>query len=103
MSKYKNKGAFPHEVTAPVLVFQDIETLFLFRRFLLFQQISIDADHELAWEQALLFGRAKQASRERSVPRGFAARLRVLARLASLAQIGELAHRLATSVRTVFS
>ena len=46
MSKYKNKGAFPHEATAAVLVFQDIETLFLFKRFLSFQQISIDADHE---------------------------------------------------------
>ena len=86
-----------------VLVFQNIETHFLFKRFLLFQQISIDADHELACEQALLFGLAKQASQERSAPRGFAARSRVLARLASLAQIGELAHRLATSVTTVFS
>ena len=54
----------------------------------------------LACEQALLFGRAKRASRERasggprkgelsSAPRGFAARSRVLARLASVAQIGE--------------
>ena len=103
MSKYKNKGAFPHEATAAVMVFQNIETLFLFKRFLLFQQISIDADHELACEQGLLFGRAKQASRERSAPRGFAARSRVLARLALLVQIGDLARRLATSVRTVFS
>ena len=52
-------------------------------------------------EQALLFGQAKRASRERasegllsSAPRGFAARSRVLARLVSLAQIGELARRL---------
>ena len=52
----------------------------------------------LACEQALLFGRAKRASRERAsegpAPRGYAARSRVLARLASLAQIGELARRL---------
>jgi len=78
----------------------------------------------LACEQALLFGQAKRASRERenvfsangislrlgevqmkickgslqallsSAPRGFAARSRVLARLVSLAQIGELARRL---------
>ena len=43
----------------------------------------------VACEQALLFGQAKRASRER-----FAARSRVLARLVSLAQIGELARRL---------
>ena len=53
----------------------------------------------IACEQALLFGQAKRASRERSsegasAPRGFAARSRVLARLTSLAQIGELARRL---------
>ena len=58
----------------------------------------------IAFEQALLFGQAKQASREHesegprkglsSAPRGFAARLRVLARFVSLAQIGELARRL---------
>ena len=55
----------------------------------------------LACEEALLFGQAKWASPERSrrgllspAPRGFAARSRVLARLASLAQIGELARRL---------
>ena len=57
----------------------------------------------VAYEQALLFGQAKRASRERasegpsllsSAPRGFAARSRVLARLVSLAQIGELARRL---------
>lgn len=46
MIKYKNKGAFPHEATAAVLVFQNTETLFLFKRFPSFQQISIDADHE---------------------------------------------------------
>ena len=52
----------------------------------------------IACEQALLFGQAKRASRERAsegpAPRGFAARSRVPARLASLAQIGELARRL---------
>ena len=51
----------------------------------------------LACEQALLFGQAKRVSRERASqgPRkGFAARSHVLARLASLAQIGELARRL---------
>ena len=42
----------------------------------------------VACEQALLFGQAKSA------PRGFAAHSRVLARLASLAQTGELARRL---------
>ena len=52
----------------------------------------------IACEQALLFGQAKRASRERasegaSARRGFAARSRVLARLTSLAQIGELARR----------
>ena len=59
---------------------------------------------ELACEQALLFRRAKRASPERasegSAPRGFAACSRVLPRLASLAQIaqiGELARRLAIS------
>ena len=57
---------------------------------------------QLACKQALLFGRA---SRERasegllsSTPRGFVARSRVLARLASLAQIGELARRLLGSL-----
>ena len=44
----------------------------------------------VACEQALLFGQAKRAS----APRGFAARSRVLARLASLVQIGEVARRL---------
>ena len=50
----------------------------------------------IACEQALLFGQAKRASRERASegPRGFAAGSRVLARLVSLAQIGELARRL---------
>ena len=43
----------------------------------------------LACEQALLFGRAKRAARERA-----SERRSVLARLASLAQIGELARRL---------
>ena len=42
---------------------------------------------------SLRFGQAKRASRERA-PRGFAARSRVLVRLVSLAQIGELARRL---------
>ena len=57
---------------------------------------------KLACEQALLFGRAKLASRERASegPRKgfFAARSRVLARLASLAQIGELARRLPRNI-----
>ena len=51
----------------------------------------------LACEQALLFGQAKRALRERASEGalgGFAARSRVLARLVSLAQIGELARRL---------
>ena len=47
---------------------------------------------QLACEQALLFGRVKQVSRERASER--LPRSRVLARLASLAQIGELARRL---------
>ena len=47
----------------------------------------------LACEQALLFVQAKRASRERASegPHGLAARSRVFARLASLAQTGELA------------
>ena len=56
---------------------------------------------KIACEQALLFGQAKRASRERasegllsSAPRGFAARSRVLARPVLLAQTGELASRL---------
>ena len=53
----------------------------------------------IACKQTLLFGQAKRASRERasegsSAPRGFASRLRVLTRPISLAQTGELAHRL---------
>ena len=58
----------------------------------------------IACEQALLFGQAKQATREHesegpgkglsSAPRSLAACLRVLARFVSLAQIGELARRL---------
>ena len=52
----------------------------------------------IACEQALLFGRANRAARERASERrsreGPAPRSRVLARLASLAQIGELARRL---------
>ena len=54
-------------------------------------------NEQIACEQALLFGQAKRVSRERASegPRkGFAARSRVLARLVSLAQIGELARRL---------
>ena len=56
----------------------------------------------LACEQALLFGQAKRASRERARegPRGLAARSRVFARLASLAQIGELARRLSAILLT---
>ena len=47
----------------------------------------------IACEQALLFGQATRASRERASEgfRGFAARSRALARLVSLAQIRELA------------
>ena len=45
----------------------------------------------LACEQALLFGRAKQASRERELA------ARVLVRLTLLDQIGELARRLEVS------
>ena len=58
----------------------------------------------IACEQALLFGQAKQASREHAsegqrkgispAPRSFAACLRVLSRFVSLAQIGELARGL---------
>ena len=54
----------------------------------------------LACEQALLFGRVKRVSRERASERRSrdgqrrAPRSRVLARLISLAQIGELARRL---------
>ena len=51
----------------------------------------------LACEQALLLGRVKRVSRERARAGGKEApRSRVLARLASLAQIGELARRLKT-------
>ena len=52
----------------------------------------------LACEQALLFGRVKRVSRERVS--GRQSRSRVLARLASLAQIGELARRLSNSLCT---
>ena len=54
----------------------------------------------IACKQAVLFGKAKRASREPASegpflrPRGFAAGSRVLARLVSFAQIGELARRL---------
>ena len=48
----------------------------------------------LACEQALLFGRVKRVSRERASERS--PRSRVLARLTSLTQIGELARRLLT-------
>ena len=47
----------------------------------------------IACEQALLFGRVKRVSRERTSERRSGSR--VLARLAWLAQIGELACRLA--------
>ena len=61
------------------------------------------AIRHIACEQALLFGLAKQASRESAseAPRGFAARSRVHARLASLAQIRELARRLSGIVWTL--
>ena len=57
---------------------------------------SLLLDTGLACKQALLFGQAKQASRERAsdAPRGLAARSPVLTRLASLTQIGKLARRL---------
>ena len=51
----------------------------------------------LACEQAPHLGdivKSTRARGEATVPRGVAARSRVLARLASLAQIGELARRL---------
>ena len=52
-------------------------------------------DREIACEQALLFGRVKLVSRERAGERrSREGRSRVLARLDSLAQIGELARRL---------
>ena len=56
----------------------------------------------LACEQALLFGQANRASRERARegPGGLAACSRVFARLASLAQIGELARRLSAILLT---
>ena len=64
-----------------------------------------DKANSLACKQALLFGRAKRVSRDENAQasgeaardRGFAARSRVLARLASLDQIGELARRLPTA------
>ena len=56
---------------------------------------NVVGDVGVACEQALLFGQASLARTLSSAPRGFAARSRVLARLASLAQIGELARRLA--------
>ena len=48
----------------------------------------------VACEQALLFGRVKRVSRERASGRRSREGPRPLARLASLAQIGELARRL---------
>ena len=57
-------------------------------------------NENVACEQALLFGQAKRAFQERvseglrtpfPSPRGFAARTRILTRLISLAQTGELA------------
>ena len=54
----------------------------------------------LACKQALLFGQAKRASRASPAPYGFAARSRVLARLASLAQIGEIVRRLLLVLHT---
>ena len=55
----------------------------------------------LACEQALLFGRVKRVSREHASERQSreGPRSRVLARLASLAQIGELARRLVSYIR----
>ena len=53
-------------------------------------------------KQFALFGQAKRASRERASegPRGLAAGSRVFARLASLAQIGELARGLSAILLT---
>ena len=48
----------------------------------------------VACEQALLFGRVKRVSRERASGRRSREGPRPLTRLASLAQIGELARRL---------
>ena len=59
----------------------------------------------IACEKALLFGRVKRVSRERASERrslSSAPRSRVVARLASLAQIGELARRLNYSLLTNF-
>ena len=47
-----------------------------------------------ASEVSLARGRGKERALLSPAPRGFAARSRVLARLTSLAQIGELARRL---------
>ena len=49
----------------------------------------------VACEQVLLFGRVKRVSRERASERRSRERQGGLARLASLAQIGELARRVA--------
>ena len=46
---------------------------------------------------------SRARTRERGAPRGFAARSRVLARLVSLAQIGELARRLTQHARIDFA
>ena len=57
-------------------------------------------DHEVACEQAFLFGRTKRVSRERARERlslgPSTPHSRVLARVASLVQIGELTRRLTT-------
>ena len=63
----------------------------------------IQIDHKLAYEQALhlreiVHTRVDTRGDATAAPRGFAARSRVLVRLASLAQIGELARRLTTNV-----
>ena len=73
------------------------------------QRLSVSvtsSDTYIACEQALLFGRVKRVSRERAsgeAARGrglLAPRSRVLARLASLAQVGELARRLIQTLIT---
>ena len=66
--------------------------------WLIFVQSGVITAFDLAGKQALLFGRVKLVSRERTSkraakPRG-ALRSRILARLTLLAQIGELARRL---------
>ena len=68
------------------------QTVFPFLQTLFIALASYSSLNDLAWEQALLFGREKRVSRERGA--SSEATIGVLARLTSLAQIGELARRL---------